>query len=131
MLHGNPTWCFLWRKIIGGLPHMRCVAPDLLGFGLSDPLPKLEDHSVGRHADSLAELLTALELPSFVLVGQDWGGPLAAAAAKRLVARVSAPIDEALLLETAELIAALRVSPEGQEGLTAFLEKRDPKWIGR
>jgi haloalkane dehalogenase len=89
MLHGNPTWCFLWRKVIAGLPHMRCVAPDLLGFGLSDPLPKLEDHSVGRHADSLAELLTALELSSFVLVGQDWGGPLAAAVGDRMPDQVA------------------------------------------
>lgn len=56
------------------------------------------------------------------------GGPTALAAAKRLVARVSAPLDEALIAETAELIATLRVSPEGQEGLSAFLEKRKPNW---
>ncbi|MFN2301349.1 MAG: enoyl-CoA hydratase-related protein, partial [Gammaproteobacteria bacterium] len=56
------------------------------------------------------------------------GGPTALAAAKRLVARVSAPLNEALIAETAELIATLRVSPEGQEGLSAFLEKRAPSW---
>lgn len=56
------------------------------------------------------------------------GGPIALAAAKRLVARVSAPIDEAVIVETAELIAELRISPEGQEGLTAFFEKRAPRW---
>ena len=69
------------------------------------------DHAVARQVDALLR-----------------GGPSALAAAKRLVARVSAPVDDALVLETAELIAALRVSPEGQEGLTAFLEKREPKW---
>lgn len=59
------------------------------------------------------------------------GGPHALAAAKRLVARVSAPIDDALVTETAALIAALRVAPEGQEGLSAFLEKRAPRWSER
>ncbi|MEX0900919.1 MAG: enoyl-CoA hydratase-related protein [Gammaproteobacteria bacterium] len=57
------------------------------------------------------------------------GGPTALASAKRLVARLSPTVDEALMVETAELIAALRVSPEGQEGLTAFLEKRSVHWI--
>ncbi len=70
------------------------------------------DHAVTRQIDSLRR-----------------GGPAALAAAKRLVARLSPPIDEALMLETAELIAALRVSPEGQEGLSAFLEKRDPRYV--
>lgn len=72
------------------------------------------DHAVTRQVDALSR-----------------GGRNAIAAAKRLVARVSAPVDEALLLETAELIAALRVAPEGQEGLAAFLEKRDPAWTKR
>lgn len=56
------------------------------------------------------------------------GGPTALAAAKRLVARVSEPVDDALVAETARLIAELRVSAEGQEGLGAFLEKRAPGW---
>ena len=72
------------------------------------------DHAVTRQVESLLR-----------------AGPHALAAAKRLVHRLSPPVDDALMLETAELIAALRVSPEGQEGLTAFLEKRDPRWAGR
>jgi methylglutaconyl-CoA hydratase len=57
------------------------------------------------------------------------GGPQALAAAKRLVADVSRrPMDDALSAETARRIAAIRVEPEGQEGLSAFLEKRKPHW---
>lgn len=57
------------------------------------------------------------------------GGPLALAAAKRMAHRLaSVRVDDALMQETADVIAALRVSAEGQEGLTAFLEKRDPDW---
>lgn len=57
------------------------------------------------------------------------GGPVALAAAKRMAHRLApVQVDDALMQETADVIAALRVSPEGQEGLTAFLEKRDPNW---
>ncbi|MBZ5714623.1 alpha/beta fold hydrolase [Nannocystis pusilla] len=87
MLHGNPTWSFLWREVIARLPELRCVAPDLLGFGLSSRI-SLHEHGIDRHADALAELVTRLELRRFVLVGQDWGGPLATALGARLPERV-------------------------------------------
>lgn len=58
------------------------------------------------------------------------GGPRAVAAAKALVARVArAPLDDALVAETAERIASIRASEEGREGLSAFLEKRPPTWV--
>jgi haloalkane dehalogenase len=81
LLHGNPTWSFLWRRVIARLPELRCVAPDLLGLGLSDTLPRISDHSVERHAAAVEELVAALDLAGVVLVGQDWGGPIGAAAA--------------------------------------------------
>lgn len=77
LLHGNPTWSYLWRKVIALLPAYRCVAPDLLGLGFSDRLPRLEDHTVDRHGDAVADLVEALDLRGFILVGQDWGGPIA------------------------------------------------------
>lgn len=83
MLHGNPTWSFLWRKVIAALPRRRCVAPDLLGLGLSSILPRMQDHAIDRHAEALVELLDALDLPRYVLVGQDWGGPMATAIGRR------------------------------------------------
>lgn len=81
LLHGNPTWSFLWRKVIARLPELRCVAPDLLGLGLSDTLPRVADHTVERHAAAVSELVAALDLTGVVLVGQDWGGPIGAVAA--------------------------------------------------
>ncbi len=89
LLHGNPTWSFLWRRVIAGLEGFRAVAPDLLGLGLSDRLPRLADHSVDRHAAAVAELVLALDLEDMILVGQDWGGPIAAAVGARLAGRAA------------------------------------------
>ncbi|MEM7355816.1 MAG: alpha/beta fold hydrolase [Acidobacteriota bacterium] len=89
LLHGNPTWSFLWRKVIAELDGLRAIAPDLLGLGFSDRLPQLRDHSVDRHADAIAELVLALDLEGVILVGQDWGGPIIAAVGARLQRRVA------------------------------------------
>jgi len=88
LVHGNPTWSILWRKVIAALPERRCIAPDLLGFGLSSKLGRIEDHSLDGHADAIAELIEALQLRSVVLVGQDWGGPICASVGARLPDRV-------------------------------------------
>ncbi len=88
LLHGNPTWSFLWRKVIAELDEFRVIAPDLLGLGFSDRLPRLEDHTVDRHADAISDLLTALDLEDVILVGQDWGGPIIAGVGARLPARI-------------------------------------------
>ena len=89
MCHGNPTWSFLWRKVIAELPDMRCLAPDMLGLGLSDKLPREDDHTYVRHLDALTDWLRALDLPRVILVGQDWGGPIAMGLGQRLPDRVS------------------------------------------
>jgi cis-3-alkyl-4-acyloxetan-2-one decarboxylase len=102
MLHGNPTWCLLWRKVIAALPRCRCIAPDLLGLGFSSVLPAIADHSIDRHADALVELLDALALPRYVLVGQDWGGPIATAIGVRRPERVAGVV----LANTAVVVPA-------------------------
>jgi pimeloyl-ACP methyl ester carboxylesterase len=89
MVHGNPTWSFLWRKVIALLPGFRCVAPDLLGLGLSDRLPRIADHSVERHGAAISELVEALDLRDLILVGQDWGGPIAAQVGARCPERIA------------------------------------------
>jgi haloalkane dehalogenase len=91
MLHGNPTWSFLWRKVIRLLPSYRCVAPDLLGLGLSDTL-KLEEHTVDRHGAAIAELAEALDLRGIVLMAQDWGGPIAMQVGLRCPDRIAAVV---------------------------------------
>lgn len=96
LLHGNPTWSFLWRRVVGALPSgddgWRCVAPDLLGFGASEKLPRIADHRLADHADALAALVERLDLRDVVLVGQDWGGPLAAAVGARHPGRIAAVV---------------------------------------
>jgi len=92
MLHGNPTWSYLWRKVIPLLPAYRCVAPDLLGLGFSDRLPRMEDHTVDRHGRAIAELVEALDLRGIVLVGQDWGGPIAMQVGLRHPDRIAAVV---------------------------------------
>ena len=91
MLHGNPTWSFLWRRVIAAMPggKWRFVAPDLLGLGGSSRLPRIEDHSVDRHADAIAELVQVLELQNVILVGQDWGGPIITGVGARLPERIA------------------------------------------
>ena len=91
LLHGNPTWSFLWRKVIAALPprRFRSIAPDLLGFGLSDKLQRPDDHRLVRHLDALQEVVVALDLHDLILVGQDWGGPMAAGLGSRMPERVS------------------------------------------
>lgn len=87
-VHGNPTWSFLWRKVIAALPGFRCVAPDLLGFGLSTRLRSAVDHTIANHTETLVAMTEALVPGPFIVVGQDWGGPLAVQLARALPDRV-------------------------------------------
>lgn len=76
MVHGNPTWSFLYRKLITRLQGgYRCVAPDHLGFGLSDK-PKEWSYLPEAHAANLTALIDDLELSDITMVVQDWGGPI-------------------------------------------------------
>jgi haloalkane dehalogenase len=76
MLHGEPSWCYLYRKmipIITAAEH-RAVAPDLFGFGRSDKPTKREAYTHQMHVDSIAAFIDRLDLRDITLVGQDWGG---------------------------------------------------------
>ena len=76
MVHGNPTWSFLYRKVIKRLqPEYRCIAMDHLGFGLSDK-PKDWSYLPAEHSTNLATLIEGLGLKNITLVVQDWGGPI-------------------------------------------------------
>jgi haloalkane dehalogenase len=78
MLHGEPSWSYLYRKmipIVAGAGH-RVVAPDLVGFGRSDKPLRREDYTYQRHVDWMRHVLTALDLRNVTLVAQDWGGLL-------------------------------------------------------
>ncbi|MFN2526854.1 MAG: alpha/beta fold hydrolase [Actinomycetota bacterium] len=74
--HGNPTWSFLYRDIIKGLKDsFRCVAADYPGFGLSER-PSDYAYTPAEHAAVIGELIDHLGLDGFVVMGQDWGGPI-------------------------------------------------------
>jgi haloalkane dehalogenase len=77
LLHGEPSWSFLYRHVIGVLTEagVRCVAPDLVGFGRSDKPLDAAAHSYARHVEWVRELaFDRLDLHDVTLVGQDWGG---------------------------------------------------------
>jgi haloalkane dehalogenase len=78
MLHGNPTWGFLYRKVALALrgARLRVVMPDLVGLGLSDKPRDAGFHTIDRHGEIMAALFDALALERFVLVVQDWGGAI-------------------------------------------------------
>jgi haloalkane dehalogenase len=76
LLHGEPSWSFLYRHMIPVLTDAghRCVAPDLVGFGRSDKPAARTDYTYQRHVDWMTAWLTANDLDGLTLVCQDWGG---------------------------------------------------------
>jgi len=77
LLHGEPTWSYLYRKIIPELtPTARAIAPDYLGFGRSDKPTRIEDYSFDFHSGSIVRLVEELDLRDLTVVVQDWGGPI-------------------------------------------------------
>jgi haloalkane dehalogenase len=77
LLHGEPSWSFLYRQVIDELvaAGVRCVAPDLVGFGRSDKPTEVGDHSYARHVEWVRALVfDVLDLSGVTVVGQDWGG---------------------------------------------------------
>ncbi len=78
LLHGNPTWGFLYRKVMAELSAQpfRLIAPDLLGLGFSDRPAQTRLHTLTNHAAWMGELIESLGLERLIFVGQDWGGPI-------------------------------------------------------
>jgi haloalkane dehalogenase len=77
LLHGEPTWSFLYRKIIVPLSaRARVVAPDLPGFGRSDKPTDRAFYTYDRHVATFTSLVEALDLTEITLVVHDWGGPI-------------------------------------------------------
>jgi haloalkane dehalogenase len=76
MLHGEPSWSYLYRKMIPiiAAAGYRAIVPDLLGFGRSDKPARREDYTYQLHVDWMYGLIAALDLTHITLVGQDWGG---------------------------------------------------------
>jgi pimeloyl-ACP methyl ester carboxylesterase len=92
LLHGNPTWGFLYRDFIGPLRDAgyRVIVPDCIGSGYSDH-PRIDAAlTLAHHIADLVSLIDQLDLRGFVVVGQDWGGPQGVGAALQRRERLSA-----------------------------------------
>jgi haloalkane dehalogenase len=98
MLHGEPTWSFLFRRMIPPLLQAgrRCVALDYPGFGRSDKPLDLEWYSYERHTAACHHIVEALDLRGITLIGHDWGGPIGL----RLAIEVPERFDRFVLLDT-------------------------------
>jgi haloalkane dehalogenase len=77
-MHGEPTWSFLWRKVIPAVREagFRCIAPDLAGFGRSDKPTDIGFYTYDRHVELAGVLLEELDLNGATIVVHDWGGPI-------------------------------------------------------
>jgi haloalkane dehalogenase len=90
-VHGEPTWSFLWRKVIPLVRDAgyRCIAPDLPGFGRSDKPTDIAWYTYDRHSESVVALVDELDLRDVTVVVHDWGGPIGLRAAVERPARIA------------------------------------------
>ena len=110
-MHGQPSWSYLYRKMIPVLTAAghRVICPDLVGFGKSDKPTDIEDYSYQRHVDWMSAWLTELDLSGMTLVCQDWGGLIGL----RLVAAFEQRFARVVVANTG--LPDGRIPPEGIE----------------
>jgi haloalkane dehalogenase len=113
-LHGEPSWSYLYRKMIPLLSaEHRVLAMDFIGFGRSDKLSEIDDYSFQMHLDTLAVFVESLSLGGITLVVQDWGGLIGLTLASQIPERFS------------RLVILNTFLPTGEEPATdAFLRWR-------
>ncbi len=97
-IHGEPTWSYLWRKVIPPVRDagFRCIAPDLAGFGASDKPTDIDWYTYERHVELAGTLLEDLDLRGATMVVHDWGGPIGL----RLAVDQAQRIDRLVILDT-------------------------------
>lgn len=89
MLHGNPTWSFLYRRLVKAFRgELRCIAPDHIGCGLSDK-PQAWRYDLVGHVQNLEKLVLTLDLRRIQLIVHDWGGPIGFGFARRHPERIA------------------------------------------
>jgi haloalkane dehalogenase len=106
--HGEPTWSFLWRKVIPPVRDAgyRCIAPDYAGFGRSDKPTDLGWYTYDRHVELMAQLLEELDLRDATVVVHDWGGPIGL----RLAVEHPDRISRIVIMETGPFTGHQRMS---------------------
>lgn len=113
MVHGEPAWSYLYRKLVPVFvaAGFRAIAVDQIGFGRSDKLTFAPHYTFDRHVEWLRELVVKLDLRDITIVCQDWGGPVSLAVLSREMDRFSRVAASNTMLHTAEA---------GLEGLIAW-----------
>jgi haloalkane dehalogenase len=91
LMHGEPTWSYLYRRMIPGLvaAGYRCIAPDHIGFGRSDKVLEDDWYVIDRHLERVRGLISRLDLTDITLFCQDWGGPTSLIPAMEMPERFS------------------------------------------
>jgi haloalkane dehalogenase len=106
--HGEPTWSFLWRKLIPPVRDagFRCVAPDLAGFGRSDKPTEIGWYTYDGHVELMKELVEQLDLREATVVCHDWGGPIGL----RLAVELRDRVDRLVMMDTGLFTGRQRMS---------------------
>jgi haloalkane dehalogenase len=125
--HGEPTWSFLWRKVIPPVRDAgyRCIAPDLAGFGRSDKPMDLDWYSYDRHVATIAPLLEQLDVRDATVVVHDWGGPIGL----RLAVEHPDRIARMVILDTG-LFTGHQKMTEAWQAFRDFVERTEDLPVG-
>jgi len=125
--HGEPTWSFLWRKVLPPVRDagFRCIAPDLAGFGRSDKPTDLAWYTYDRHTALAGELLEELDLRGATVVVHDWGGPIGL----RLAVEQADRIERIVILDTGLFTGHQRMT-EAWMTFRNFVERTEDLPVG-
>src|SRR5947199_3273795 len=125
--HGEPTWSFLWRKVIPPVRDagFRCIAPDLPGFGRSDKPTAIDWYSYDRHVEAVAPLLSDLDVREATVVVHDWGGPIGL----RLAAEYPDRIARMVVLDTG-LFTGHQKMTDAWRAFRDFVERTEDLPVG-
>ena len=126
-MHGEPTWSFLWRKVIPPVRDtgFRCIAPDLAGFGRSDKPTDIDWYSYDRHVELTATLLEDLDLRETTMVVHDWGGPIGL----RLAVEHRERIERLVILDTGLFTGHQRMA-DAWTAFRDFVERSEDLPVG-
>ncbi|MCZ4499320.1 MAG: putative hydrolase or acyltransferase of alpha/beta superfamily [Marmoricola sp.] len=104
LLHGQPTWSYLYRKVVPVLvaAGVRVIAPDLIGYGRSDKPTDPTEYTFARHIAWVRDLVVGLDLRDVTLVAQDWGGPIGFSVLAAETDRFAAVVAANTILHTAD-----------------------------
>ena len=125
--HGEPTWSFLWRKVIPPVrgAGYRCIAPDLPGFGRSDKPVDPDWYTYDRHSEAVSQLILDLDLRDATVVVHDWGGPIGLRAAVDQADRIARMV----ILDTG-LFTGHQPMTEAWVAFRDFVERTDDLPVG-